>query len=84
MVENHGMGEQNMEIPKTKTKNVTKMNKCNQCVYASSLAGNLRTHMKKHTGEKCNHCDYVTSHAGSLKTYMKNTLEKSQTVRQGI
>ena len=33
MVENHGLGEQNMEIPKAKTKNVTEINKCKQCNY---------------------------------------------------
>ena len=29
-----------------------KSNKCNQCDYASSWAGNLRTHLKMHSGEK--------------------------------
>ena len=45
---------------------VTKMsNKCNQCEYASSLAGNLKTHLKTHTGEKsnkCNQCDFASSY----------------------
>ena len=29
-----------------------KSNKCNQCDYASSQAGNLRAHLKTHSGEK--------------------------------
>ena len=28
-----------------------KLNKCNQCDFASSRAGNLRTHLKTHSGE---------------------------------
>ena len=31
-----------------------KSNNCNLCDYASSHAGHLRTHMKKHSGEKSN------------------------------
>ena len=49
-------------------------NKCNQCDYAASQAGNLRTHMKTHTGEKsnkCNYCDYASYRADSLRTHMK-------------
>ena len=35
-----------------------KVNKCNQCNFASSQAGNLRTHlMKTHGGEKSNKSD---------------------------
>ena len=40
-----------------------KSNKCNQCDYASSRAGDLRRHLKTHTGEKsnkCNQCDYAS------------------------
>ena len=29
-----------------------RLNKCNQCDYASSRAGNLKTHLKTHSGEK--------------------------------
>ena len=34
-----------------------KSNKCSQCNYASSWAGNLRMHLKTHSGEKSNKCD---------------------------
>ena len=40
-------------IPVMKFKNKgEKSNKCNQCNYASSHVGNLRGHMKAHSGEK--------------------------------
>ena len=51
-----------------------KSNKCNQCDYTSSQAGNLRTHLKMHSGEKtnkCNQCYFVSSRAGNLKTHLK-------------
>ena len=40
-----------------------KSKKCSLCVYASSRVGDMRTHMKTHTGErsnKCNQCDYAS------------------------
>ena len=51
-----------------------KPNKCYQCDYASSQAGNLRTHLKTHSGEKtnkCNLCDYASSQAVHLRTHLK-------------
>ena len=64
----------NEKITKKTTDNVIKSNKCNQCDYASSHAGNLRTHLKTHSGEKsnkCNQCDYVSSYASALKKHLK-------------
>ena len=41
-----------VKILKKNTDNVIiKSHKCNQCDYASSRAGNLRTHLKTHSGE---------------------------------
>ena len=37
-----------------KTQSVEKPNKCNQCDYASVQAGDLRRHLKMHSGEKSN------------------------------
>ena len=37
-----------------------KSNKCNQCDYASSQAGNLRAHLKTHNWEKSNKCNPVS------------------------
>ena len=57
----------NVKIPKKTTDNVIKSNKCNQCDYASSQAGDLKTHLKMHSGEKpykCNQCDFASSRAG--------------------
>ena len=56
------------------TDNAIKSHKCNQCDYASSNAGHLRTHLKAHNGEKskkCNQCDYASSQAGNLKAHLK-------------
>ena len=41
-----------------------KLNKCNQCDYASSQAGHLRSHLKTHS-------DYASSRIGNLKTHLK-------------
>ena len=62
------------KIPKKKTDNVIKSKKCNQCEYASSRAGDLRKHLKTHSGEKsnkCNQCDYAFSQAGHLRRHLK-------------
>ena len=43
-----------------------KLNKCNQCDFASVHASALRTHLKIHSGEKpnkCKQCDYAFSRA---------------------
>ena len=63
----------NVIILKKMTGNIIKSNKRNQCDYASSQAGNLRTHLKKHSGEKsnkCNQCDYVSSKASHLRRHL--------------
>ena len=54
--------------------NGEKLNKCNQCDYSCSQAGNLRRHLKMHSGEKsnkCNQCDFVCSAPSSLGRHMK-------------
>ena len=60
-------------ILKKNTYNVLKSHKCNQCDFATSQAGNLKTHLKTHSGEKankCNQCNYASSQAGNMKTHL--------------
>ena len=65
----------NMKVPLRNMNNVIiKPNKCNQCDFTSSWAGNLRTHLKTHSGEKsnkCNQCDFTSSEAGDLRRHLK-------------
>ena len=51
-----------------------KLNKCNQCEYASVRANNVKAHMNTHSGEKpykCNQCDYSSSYARALRCHLK-------------
>ena len=48
--------------------------KCNQCDYAAVQAGNLKRHLKSHSGEKsynCNQCDYSSVQACHLRRHLK-------------
>ena len=72
-LENHdfGLKDANVKILK---KNAEKLNKCNQCDFASSRREHLRTHLKTHSGEKsniCNQCDYASFYASALKDHLK-------------
>ena len=52
-----------------------KSNKCSQRDNESSQAGQLRTHLEKHSGKKtkkCNQCDFASSQAGNLRTHIKH------------
>ena len=56
----------------TKSGQSKKLNKCNQCDYASSEAGDLRKHLKTHSGEKpnkCNQCDFASAQASNLRRH---------------
>ena len=69
-----GLKDANVKILKKNPDNIIKSHKCNQCDYASSRAGNLRTHLKTHSGEKsnkCNQCDFASVQAGNLRTHLK-------------
>ena len=72
----------NMEILLKKTNNVLRSKQCNQCDYASFHAGNLRKHLKTHSGErsnKCNQCDYASYEACDLRKHFLTHSGKSQT-----
>ena len=71
---NNGTDSNKCSEAGTFRKQVQKPNKCNQCEYASSNAGHLRTHLKTHSGEKpnkCNQCDYASSYASDLRKHLK-------------
>ena len=74
MDDENEMDNENEEIHMKKATNIIKSYKCNQCDFASSQAGDLRRHLKTHSGEesnKCNQCDYASSQAGDLRTHLK-------------
>ena len=51
-----------------------KSNKCNQCDYASSQAGNLGRHLTTHIGEKtnkCKKCEFASSCADVSRAHFK-------------
>ena len=81
-----GLKDANVKILQQTIQNVIKSNKCNQCEYASSHTGNLRTHLKTHSREKsnkCNQCDYASSQAGDLRRHFKtHSGEKSNKCNQ--
>ena len=57
-------------------------NKCSQCDFAFSRAGDLRRHLKTHSGEKsykCNQCDFASSYAKFWEHIWKRTVGKRQT-----
>ena len=47
----------NVKVPMRETNNGEKTNKCNQCAFAASQAGDLKIHLKTHSGEKPNKCN---------------------------
>ena len=64
--------EQNLEHDNSLQKNFSERvanqleensNKCNQCDFASIQAGDLRRHLKTHSGEKTKNATYATLHS---------------------
>ena len=65
----------NVKVPTRETDN-----KKNQCDFATSQAGNVRIHLKKHSGEKtnkCYQCDFASSYASALRTHLKTHSERN-------
>ena len=63
-----------IEIPIREADGRENTNKCNQCDFASSQAGDLRRHLRTHSGEKpnkCNKCDFASSRASNLGAHLK-------------
>ena len=64
----------NVKLLKKTTGSAIKSNKCNLCDYPPSQAGDLRKHLKMHSGEKsnkCNQCDYASSDSSNLRKHLK-------------
>ena len=83
-----GLRDANVKILGENTDNVINSNKCNQCEKAYSNAGNLRRHLKTHSGEKssrCNQCNYASFYAGDLRKHLKiHSGEKSKSQTSAI
>ena len=65
-----------------KTHSREKLYNCNQCNFASVLAGILRRRLKTHSGKKSfkfKQCDFASVHSDDLRTHLKLTLQKSCT-----
>ena len=81
-----GLKDANVKILRKNTDNVIESNKCNQCNYASSQAGDLKKHWKTHSGEKsnkCNQCSFASSYASALRTHLRtHSGEKSNKCNQ--
>ena len=64
----------------------TVSNKCNQCNYVPSQAGDLRRHLKTHKKDKqkkCSQCEYASSYVSALKLHLKiHSGEKSNKCNQ--
>ena len=85
-LENYGFGMKNTNVNILKKNTVIRSNKCNQCDFASSRAGNLRIHLITHSGEKlnkCNQCEFPSSEAGHLRIHLEtHSGEKSYKCNQ--
>ena len=69
-----GLKDAKGKILKKTTDDVNISKKCSQCEYASSVASNLRKHLKMHSGEKSNkssQSDYASYYASALRTHLQ-------------
>ena len=84
-LENQGLSENLVKTKGpagvTKTDHGRISKKCTQCEYVSSLASNLRKHLRTHSGEKsnkCNQCEYACSQASNLRKHLKIHIREKQ------
>ena len=72
--DNTSVAKANVRVQMKETDNTEKPNKCHQCDYSSSHAGDLRKHLKIHSGEKsnkCNQCDFAASREDNFRRHLK-------------
>ena len=85
-MDNHAFGlkDAHLKNPKKTIDKATKSIKCDRCEFVSPQAGDLRRHLKTHSGEKsnkCNQCDYASSQASNLRTHLKTQRRKVKEVQ---
>ena len=69
-----GLKDAKGKILKKTTDDVNISKKCSQCEYASSVASNLRKHLKMHSGEKsnkCKQCDFASPYVINMRKHLK-------------
>ena len=76
-------GSSNMQVRNSKAFGISSVKGCHSlavkschylgCNYKTLLAGDMKKHIRKHTGERpyqCNYCSYKATQKGALKSHI--------------